>query len=148
MVTLPKKSTFPDAEQVVCDYVDEMLKPVTPEIKAYTYLPNMTTSDLDDGKAFVLVQRVGGIANYSQRAVDMAIIELTVVAATRMDSWEVLGYLRDCFYEAASGVEAGGSRIVSVKETSGPSEMMFADPKQRAVKFLFQIGIRRKTRRI
>lgn len=146
-INLPGSSTFADAEAIVCDYIDELLDGTDPQVRAVTFLPDSSASDLDDGKPFVLVQRVGGLADYSDRApVDMALIELSVISATRADSWAIVSYIRQKLYDLASGGEVTRRRITSVEEANGPSEIMFADPKQRAVRFLFRIGIRRKVR--
>lgn len=146
-IDFPHNVTFADAEEIVCDFVDKELEGVTPEIHAYTFLPGDSTSDLDDGVPFVLVQRVGGTANYDARAaVDHALIELRVIAATRQDSWAVISYIRQRFYDLASGGFVGERRITSIDESNGPSEIMYADSKQRAVRYLFRIGIRRAVR--
>lgn len=146
-VNIPATLTFPDAEAIVCDYIDSSLEEVTPQIRAYTFLPGITQSDLDDGKTFVLVQRTGGVSDYSGRApVDDAIISLTVVASTRADSWQIMSYLRTKIYDLASGGQVSGHRIAHVDEIAGPNERMYADPKQRSVQFNFRIGIQRPVR--
>lgn len=141
------KSTFWDAEDVVCDLLERELEQISPQVHVYTFLPDNLDSIIDSGEAIALVTRVGGFASYEGRApVDQAGIEVSVLTNSRQDSWQIVGYVRQRFYELSSGTTIGGARITGIDETTAPVEQAFDDPLRRMASFYFTIGIRRDSR--
>lgn len=145
--SMPSQSTFWDAEDIVCDLLERELAEVTPAVRVYTFLPD----DLDDiigaGEAIALVTRVGGYAEYGDRApVDVAGVEVSVLTNTRADSWAIIGFIRQRFYELSSGTVVGDARVTGIDETTGPVEQAFDDPLRRMASFYFSISIRRNSR--
>lgn len=147
--TFPTESTFRDVEDIVCDYLDDILSEVTPQVSSYTFLPDELDEILNDELqgAVVLVTRVGGAADYGSGATtDTAAISLSVFSNTRADSWSLVSYIRQRLYEDSSGFFVRDARVTKVDETTGPFDQPFEDPLRRVATFYFNITVRRNTR--
>lgn len=140
-------STFPDAEDVVCDTIEDCVRDAPGRISVGTFFSDELDDLLDDGGAYVLVNRVGGNADYPSRApVDKANVRISVVSTTRRDSWAVINYLRQRFLERSDGFTINGVRVAEIEETSGPVSDRFPDPLRREAMFYFIFHIRRPRR--
>lgn len=146
-IKLPGETTFADVEEVICNFVDNLLEDAEPRPYVGTWIPDGSANDLQNAQSIVIVQRHGGATDYRQRAsVDEANIALSVLSATRRDAWAIVSYLRQKFYELSGGGNVGEWRITYIRESDGPNEIPYAEPTMRMVRFYFMFGIRRNVR--
>lgn len=145
--TFPKDSTFPDAELIICTYLQDKFSEVTPKVHVGSWIPDSSGEKLDAGEAILIANRVGGYADYSARAaVDNSVICLSVLGHTRRDAFAVAMYARQCLYDICSGENVGEWRISKIVENEGPSEVLYSAPTERMVRLYFQVGINRRKR--
>lgn len=145
--SFPKNVTFPDAEKIICTYLKDQFSEVTPKVHVGTWIPDSSGEILDSGEAILFANRVGGHADYNDRAsVDTSIVCLSIVGKTRRDALDVAMYARQCLYDISSGGFIGDWRISRIQENEGPSELAYSDPTTRLVRLYFQVGIVRHTR--
>ncbi len=137
MVTIPHKyqGKFPDLEELVLDLLKDPLAECQPPGKAVTALPETASSTLDAGGFFVLATRTGGGTPPTQRARDDAAIAISILSATRRDSWLVANMIRSVFLDHTPG-ESG---IASIAELVGPVQSPFVNPDRRMVTIYFTV---------
>lgn len=148
MPIFPSASTFGDAEEIICDFMDDILKDVDPRPQVGTWIADNANDYIDhDGGSAVIVRRQGGATDYRDRAsVDDAQIQLSVISKTRAESWEIISYIRQKCYELSHGGVVGDWRITYIREADGPQNGLYEDNSMRLVRFYFMFGIRRKSR--
>ncbi|MFP7366287.1 hypothetical protein SFC07_11040 [Corynebacterium callunae] len=145
MVQIPQHlaERFADIEALVMNALTPALQQCSPPGRGVTALPDDASSTLDAGGFFVLITRVGGGIPPNQRARDDANIAVSVLSATRRDSWLVANMVRALFDDHRPG-EAG---IADIAEFVGPVQSPFVNPDRRLVTIYFTVTAV-KTRRI
>lgn len=142
-----KKVTFPDAEDIICRFLIDEFAEATPKVHVGTWIPDSSEEYLNKGEAIVIVNRVGGSADYDARAIqDRAVICVSALGHTRRDAMAVAQYVRQSLYDISSGATVGDWRISKIVENEGPTNVLYSSPVEKLVRLYFQVGIDRHRR--
>lgn len=122
MTTFPSgwDPDFPDQEDLLCILIQSWLDDLTPAGEATTWLPKGYTTDVDAGKVFVRVHRIGGRVD---GLVDTGTIQIGVIASTRRESWRVFGVIRSRLLEFGPD-DIDGVPIGEITESTGPVQII------------------------
>lgn len=138
---------WPDSELVTLDLVQKYLDMLTPQGKAVTWLLDDHFALIDSGVPVAWIYRAGPSA---EGIWDPAAIQLSVIAATRADSWAVLEYLRQVLLSFEHGgpvrrEDGSITQVASIEEMTGPQQLPEENPDHRLVSATFVVECRRPT---
>lgn len=130
---------WPDQELIACDLLTPFLNLLTPTGLAVTWLPD----DYEKRVPIVRAYRTGGGAD-AEGNLDVGMVQLGVIGASRADSWSVAEFCRQVFlsYEHGGKVLRADSTItnvVSISEAVGPQQLPELNPDYRLVPMTFQM---------
>lgn len=133
-----------DVEDLVCGLLEAPAGRCSPAPEIVTFIPPNYSDALAD-RPLIVVQRIGGAAAAADQ-VDVALVELGVLATTRADGWKLLGYLRSWLLSVPGTMDADRVRLVGIEEIAGPTMPAWVNPDHRWVRITLRVALRRPRR--
>lgn len=132
---------YPDQEDLLATLIQSWLDELAPAGESCTWLPKGFIDEVDAGKVYVRVHRLGGRVD---GIVDTSTIQVGVIAKTRRESWRVYGVIRDRLLEFAPD-DVAGVPIADIVESTGPVQIIdpALNPDHRFVPGNFQVSCRK-----
>ncbi len=123
---------FPDVEQLLHDYLTARLSAVGDSASVHTRVPETRPA------RFVLVPRVGGIADFGKIVVDDATIGFECWAETPALAYNLASKVR-AFVRGLPGQIIGGTPIYKIQEYAGPANL--PDATSRQARYVYTVSI-------
>lgn len=140
---------FPDAEKALVDHLNTLTPDIAPNARVVTWVQDTKENNtlIEQGGVFIIVRRVAG--QQINRVIDKPVMEITVIAATRAKSWDILRKLQSRlvgWYGDVHHKDGSVTTITRVDETRGPNQFPDLNPDARRVRANLILSIRRPRR--
>lgn len=125
---------YPDAEDLVCQLLDDVGHTVT-------FLPDNAEQLIDNGTPVILVERIGGT---DDGVTDRAELLVTVWGRTRPDAWRAGREVRRIIDTYSRGGVVAGMFIDATRTTESATQLAIDDPDERRVVASYRVDSRRQ----
>lgn len=129
---------WPDVEDLLCSYFARFGHTCTwwPPDKDENGQPLFETL-----LPILMIQRTGGAS--MDGLLDVAVVQVSAVGATRAQSWAAVGQVRRAVKAAENGTVIGGVTITEMGEVVGPQQIPGLNPDHREVPLTIQVIVQR-----